>query len=421
MIPPNTSTTDVRGTQLLEQPAPTINLREEASQTLDGLRCAVAAVVSAVPGSVRKAADLQRALGLDPALGWSVFRVATAEDPLAAIPYVPKSSAMTRFLRAAERNGVPRNLIERAEQELERFDHVVQTHADDRETFDAMIGGGKEVDLRDRRAAHRLNARIWGEQCKSRLSLGIVHPGLAEGMADVIYIRGFIGMTKTRDAAGRVRVLRFRMWESNEEVTDAVQRTVSPLVYDGRPDDEYAGILTDFCSRPLPTVRRFTDEKSFLCTELGPSQLGKTGATTYFVGERMQNIMSCPLPTKETVGFTTYVREPTEVLVRDLIVHDSVWDGPPPEAAIYGSLDPVVNGQRPVFQEENRMSCGERVVELGRGIDALHSPEVPRYADMAAYIFEKSGFDHRQYRVFRCRVEYPVLQTCVRIVFNPKG
>ncbi len=42
---------------------------------------------------------------------------------------------------------------------------------------------------------------------------------------------------------------------------------------------------------------------------------------------------------------------------------------------------------------------------------------MPRYGEMAAYVFDRLGWDAEQFEVFRCRVEYPVMHSAVVVRF----
>ena len=55
---------------------------------------------------------------------------------------------------------------------------------------------------------------------------------------------------------------------------------------------------------------------------------------------------------------------------------------------------------------------------LGKGPSVLHTPDVPRYAQMGRYVFERVGWDGDRFDVYRCRVEYPVMPSSVAMCFD---
>src|SRR4051812_6965524 len=71
-----------------------------ATMVLGQLQSSMMALVRAVArAEVRKAADVERALGMDRKLCWQVFRIATASNPLAAGANVPARVSIERLLK----------------------------------------------------------------------------------------------------------------------------------------------------------------------------------------------------------------------------------------------------------------------------------------------------------------------------------
>lgn len=401
----------------------TVSLEADLEECLGRLRSALAALIAAVPGGVRKAADVHKSLGLTPALGWAIYKVATAERAMAVGPYLPTAAAAERVLRAAAKAGVPRDVVGRAKDEFDRFEELVQLHADDRETFDVLLRdlAGDEagvIDLKERRAAYRVNTRIWGEQCKVILGCTLLQPSATPGMIDAVLLRGYIDLVRTRRRASQSTASFMYKYLPENGAPEKDLTNIQPLVRDTeRP--EYSGIMTEFCSRPLPSIRTYVDENNYTCTELNLDQLGKTGATTFFVAQRLPCFMTAPLVGQEPTGFPAFIMSSTELFVRDILVHESLWNGRAPEVGIYGGFDPMQNSDSShKFKEEHRLNCGERIVDLGKGIDAMHSPDLPRHGEIVRRVFEAIGKESQRFRTFRCRLEYPLYHTCLRIVFD---
>lgn len=55
---------------------------------------------------------------------------------------------------------------------------------------------------------------------------------------------------------------------------------------------------------------------------------------------------------------------------------------------------------------------------LGKGPSVMHTPDVPRYAEMIQYAFDRLGWDEARFDVYRCRVEYPVMPSSVVVRFD---
>ena len=108
------------------------------------------------------------------------------------------------------------------------------------------------------------------------------------------------------------------------------------------------------------------------------------------------------------------VRYPCEALVSDMIVHEGTFGGAKPEVGVFGeqSTDgPPPNAMSPA----DRLCQRETVRWVGRGSAVLHSPDFPRYAELLGWVFERLGWDPSRFDLFRCRIEYPVMPSTVRV------
>jgi hypothetical protein len=74
----------------------------------------------------------------------------------------------------------------------------------------------------------------------------------------------------------------------------------------------------------------------------------------------------------------------------------------------------------PAFAGRSRdlLPTSASVVHLGRGPQVLSSANVPRYAEMVQYALDRAGWDARQFDVYRCRVEFPVMPSSVMVRFE---
>ena len=70
------------------------------------------------------------------------------------------------------------------------------------------------------------------------------------------------------------------------------------------------------------------------------------------------------------------------------------------------------------MQDSDLLPLTERAEYLGDGIDAARTPLIPRYADLLSYAMQRTGWRPEDFRVFRCRVDYPVLYTRIRLTLG---
>lgn len=397
-------------------PTETAAFEQEVSNVLGRLRGALAAVIAAVPGNVAKAADLQRALKIDMKLSWKLFKVITAADPLAAGPHVPGSANMRTFLRAAGKRGVPAALIDSAARMAGDFREVVAAHAGDRAAFDSMVSGlatgdvGEQIHLQHKRAAFRANRHIWGLQARTHLRCLFVQPADDPAMLSVAVVQGYVDLRRLRTHVPLV-VSRVRVTDNDGTIRQVARQPLDPA---GETTHGIA-LIREFCSQPLPQFRTTDGEGGFVLGELLTDGVGNKAALTCIDGHVTP--MAGPRYRDERNQFlrsAIRVRIPSEALVFDVLMREGTFDDVHPTVAIYG--EDLSGGPGPGGpQERDRLALNESVVYLGRGPSVLHTPDVPRYTDLARYAFARLGWDSEQFLVYRCRVEYPVMAGTVRI------
>ena len=137
--------------------------------------------------------------------------------------------------------------------------------------------------------------------------------------------------------------------------------------------------------------------------------MGNTAALTLVTGElTRRTARTCKTKHTEQMDWGVWITTPCEVLIFDQFIHKDLFPPSPREVRMYANLtDPArfADGQLlPVF---------ERVEMLGRGQEVVHSPDIPRYGEMAQYLFERLGWDARQFELHRLRIRFPPMPTAV--------
>ncbi len=396
----------------------------EAAAALGELRIALSALIRALPGSPRRGTEVQRALHIDSKLAWAIHKVATSAEPLAAGTYVPGPAPMAKVLKAASAKGMNDEIVQRARAAFERFEAMVERHAGDRGSFDSMIAdlageGAENIDLASKRAAFRINGHLWGVQARTDMACEIIRPSSeVSGGLDAVKISGRIGLRQLRKGKTlRVGYRNKLISRGNPAATAPVPRRVA--VEQGTLASDGVGLLRPFCSTPLPEFRTHVDAEEWTQAELMSRGFGNTAALTYFLGSLVYGYAPSGVGTPTGPRWFILVNAPSEVLYHDLLVHEEAWQGGPPRVGMYGTAATPGNPSSYQFREDDLLPIQESVVEIGRGIEALDTPDVPRYPEMVRYAMERVGWeDADRYRVFRLRIEYPVLYSLAKIEFS---
>jgi hypothetical protein len=391
----------------------------EAEVVLDELRPALAEVINRLRPPVRRVADLRRMLNLGQKVSWGLFNAATAGDARALASLLPGRRAMERFFAASEEHGVTPELIGRARAAFERFEDSVARHAGSRDTFETMVaelgaGNGEpgSADLKHKRAVFRGMSQLWGRQARVCSSTEIMHPSAVPGMMDTVIIKGMVGLRRTRRAGPLQMMSRHWSWATPGEP----EEPSPPEPLDPRETGpEAIGLLQDFCSQPLPEFRLRESRPGFRSHELVSKTLGAEGEVTYFTGEAFRADTAAPgsVPGSEaTIAKTVDI--PIEVYTGDILVHRTLWDTQVPEVRVYACR---LDGSRE-YRDSELLPLTEQAEYLGEGLYAARTMLMPRYTEMLSYAMERMGWKGEEFRVFRCRVDYPVLSSRIRMTLR---
>lgn len=392
----------------------------EVVDVLRALSRAFAGLLAALPGKVGGPRELQRVLAIDYVLAWRTYRVATANDPRAAGPDVPRAAPMNRLLAAAADKRVDPAVLARVRRAGAAFEDLVSRHAGEgpkrgprgrigtggRAFFDALVGGvhedaGKPLSLVHRREAYKANSFIWGLQCHTTAFLTISHRGAAEQMIDVDVVLGFVGLSALRKNAP-LRLL------YNLGACDAGDRELSskPMMPSGQ-----ASILGAFSSNPLPRVQSTAGALGGAETNICFDEVGRAGAFDLFTsGFTRDRYGSNPQP---WFGAVKGCSVPCELLIIDMLVPHG-WSSPSSVRALTHGTVALYEGvgQRlPEFE----MPVREEALYLGTDIGALETPEVPRYCDLVRDRLKVHEWTSTVFDVYRVRVLFPIMHAFVNL------
>lgn len=400
----------------------------ESVAVLGRLRLALAELLAALPGRVTKSADVGRTLSLDHKLSWKIIKVATTGSPLSTGVHVPTPANFKAILQAASRRKIPAVKTKAVADAAAEFAELVKTHAGDRTTFDSMvsaIGAAAAISLTHRRTAFRVNSYIWGVQARTQLKCGIIRPSDRPGKLDVATLNGFLHLVQLRSNA-RLVVSRVRNTDDDGNVlADVVREPLDPVTDapdSGAADDGSThgiALLRDFCSQPLPKFQAVEADAGFIYGELVGAGVGNKGAITCIEGNFARGAISrYQAEHSRALQVCAGVHVPCEMLVLDLLVQEGTYEAGvvKPDVAVYGEQSgglpyPARSG------DSNALPTREVAEYLGMGPSVVHTPEVPRYVEMARTVFDRLGWDGERFEVYRCRVAYPIMPATVVMRF----
>jgi hypothetical protein len=396
--------------------APT-TFENDARRALDQMRGAFAALLESLPVPVTLPHEVSKKLGIHRKLGWQIARLVYEPDPLAAAQHVPGSASIKKFLDAMSKQNVNPELLRSAEAAVNDFDRLIDVHAGDREALDLMLTGcggeaASKAVIAQRRTAYMAGSFIWGVQARTTLTSVFLAPSpVNKGFFDGARIKGFLGLRRLR--ANISWPISYSVI-STDDLTQLDQPTRESLD-DVIDENRVAPLLRRFCSQPPPETRTRELGDGDLVYELVPTLTGKTGEIDCFIGEVVRSLS--PIYRTEHDQFwavSCRVRTPCESLIIDQFIHEDLFGPIKPELSLYGDLRVGPLPPEPL-RTGDRMPIFETVQRLGKGLSGIRTPDVPRYSEMAAYVFKRLGWDPTRFDLYRARMEYPPLPTTVAV------
>jgi hypothetical protein len=384
-------------------------LRREARDVANDVRAAWLALIQATPGgrTVRRATQLCRLLGLSTKLGWQIWRMCQSTSPYELVSHLPGPQGVAIVLEAATKLGAPRAAVSRARKAIERIDDLTRTHAGDRASLVMMLAplsvsdeDREQSDGEHRRLAFLGNSYLWGVQARVHLNLSILHPGAHDHVIDTAAVRGVIDLrrlrpdrpwiiTRTGCRPGRHSDGRYR-----EPMTAA------------STDEDRPPLIEEFCSSPTPVVRLLPVANSnLLDLELAPTQMGDAGSVTCIVGEALRNLPRYRTSPDSRGRLSPILFTPCERLIQDVLIHRGAEPLLPLRASFFG--DPRGDGLSEMI-DRNILPIVANIRSLGRGIDAVDTPHIPRYRELVERSHELLGWQaDADFDVYRLELIYP--------------
>lgn len=352
------------------------------------------------------------AFGIHRKLAWQVVKVAYADDPFVATRHMPPSKSMRLWLQSAAGAGIESGLIEHAREAFERLELVIKTHASSRAEFEMLIesvGHASDTQTEEKWRQHSFlgNSFTLGVQCRVMLSLNVLLP--SEDRKDYFHsaqIRGLMGYRQTR---ANVRWVVNQSVLIDDDQKDGQGMTRQPLDPEGAQRSGGVPILGEFCSDPLPPMRRVEAEHGMLQDELLSGEVGLTGQRTLVTGELLRNVA----PTYATspgrrAHFGVAVRIPSEMLQFDLFVYKGLFGEVERELRVFSELVSNIT-----FDEQDSIQVSDEIRKLGRGVSLAQAPDIAGYPDLARSVFSRLGADPGDFELYRVRMAYPPMPASV--------
>lgn len=388
----------------------------ECQEAVGRLKSALIELFDAANADHKKPQDVARQLGVNKTLTWNIARFLDAPVAMEALSFAPGASSISRVADAFPGGKRLAEMKQRVRDAAMAIDAMVERHAGDRSTLELILDNVLPAEDQrlevSRRYTFRGQSGIFGVQARTRLSTWFVAPNPEDPTRlDLATIRGYVRVRRLR-ANVEWPIFKTRVWRTGDQSSEESPRV--PL--DERATVE-APLLYDFCQGDVPKVElTTTPEGANYMLRNGP--VGNAGAFDVFAGELLRNGESRYAVNGDDIGEVgTSITTPSEHFVFDLLYHKSLTNMDQLEAIVFGQIYP--QGERtPASDDPRVLPLKPRVVRIAGSPPTVATPLVPRYAEMVQSVFERGGWDPRDFVGMRLEMDYPPLHSQVMLRFQ---
>ena len=332
---------------------------------------------------------LATAVGVDKVLTSRLLKMLRHDNPIATVYHAPGPDPLHRFVRAAGRRGVPRELTRPASAAIDELETLIQQDAGDRSSLDAILAvwlpeeqGGFE--LRRKQSAFRAMSLLRGSACETALTTAIVMP-TGDGIhTNTAWIMGMLGVHRLRPGGRATYTIR----SVTKAERDRTQRTLDgkPL---GNPEDVR---LDEWCVRPPSPINIKTvgnGEEEAVYYMLGGTGFGVASATDFLVGQLTMASGFLVRPDDRVPFLFSEAPIAARRLVFDAFIHHGARRSPPKLKLHDTSYGGIVDPNDPM-RDEDELMLADEITPLSTSIAPL--PELPKYNSLLTTLMEKQGF-----------------------------
>ena len=417
-------TVDARNEARPESPASTEVMQQDflvdARTAVQRVRRALSTALASVGADPTQARALARQLGMDKSLAWRVSKIVVDDDPFATISLLPGRIAQKAMLKSLQRAEAPSQIVDDVRQSVADFESMVEKHAGDRETFGMMLSeltdkGRAERDEDHRKLAFLGHSAMWGVQARVRLVTHVITPGDDPDFLEAILVSGLLDFRRLRSNQPWTVASYGALDNDGCPVTTGRIIPLDPRVSQrGGPP-----LLLDYCSEGLPRMQEAPGPDGSMSLQAMAGPVGNSGLFTCLTGLHMKSLLPrwWEASSRQDAEFGVMLKTPSEALLFDLFVHQSLTPALNPAIISYAAMagDPLGVSDGP---NRRMLPLADRLIDLGANPPDLTTLEMPAYPQMMEWVFRRIGHDASEFRGFRFRQRYPLIPTKVAYFYK---
>jgi hypothetical protein len=380
----------------------------------------LSAILKDIPLDWEQPIDLARQLELDTNLPRRIAQAVEQETALQALSLLPGEDGVEIFIDAVA-DMVDGKLIDNAVEANVKVNEIIRDEVGGRARLPALLAASipaarTRVERSAKRAAFKANGQLLGCHADLHISTFVLNTNDKEGNnCDALTINGIRGFWHHGEAVKVPFAASYSYAEDGVEQPDPGLETVT-----GEPikEDNYFGLIQEYSSSPLPDFALVADaERKHLV--LSPKQKMFTDTHDLLFGLVHRN---APIRESEedAIKFSLSITPavPTKQVVFDVLLHKDAWKDVVPELGFFRvSSRGLVHADTFDNRHIDQIHFEEHLEDFKVG--ALPSiKEMPDYSEMVQSTMEKLGWNPREYRLYRAKIQFPMLfvQAVMRFV-----
>ncbi len=364
-------------------------------------------LLAALPGKPERPMDVARAVQADKSVAHRLVTALGKKSPCDLLMTVPGPGPLTEIVHAARKLGVSVPICEAALDATMRFGSHVQSLAGDRLTFDAMMSewvddARAQIDTAARQMIYRGMKQLKGVCAETQFTAFMFHPTAgSDERLDMLNLDGIMGFQRVR-ARGEMCIVG-HSGVANSATGAELSRTIVP----------------EFCSVPAPTFKIGgpPDHATYRLDWNG--KLGREHTSDFVVRELYRGAVTRhrTVPTRAFGSVASEPIVPSRMAIVDVLFYKDVFPTCIPmfqvlATGLRGFADP---NHPPSTHEKIYIDTELQVFGVG-AVHQMQTPEVPRYRQLLESQCAQMGWDLKQFRAFRVRVEYPIVNSQMQFV-----
>lgn len=396
-------------TRIDRLPSEAPHFEAHVTHALSRVRTAFADLLTSVNADATRPQDMARDFRLNKNLTWKISRIIRERDPASVAPFIPGKAGLAIFLDSMKKAGAPSQRMLDVREAIAEFEKMKELHAGSRATFETMLGNlatGDDAQQQFealRKLSYRGNSAIWGVSARLQICTNFIAPGKNPDFVDLAWISGLVDFRRLRrDATWAI--------SSTRKVNDRGE--LMPLGdiegIDPRFNPETsAPLMGDYCSDPLPDLRLEVGADGLMRYILVGGPIGDTALSTCIMGILGRGFVRRTRITGDTLGeHSARLYTPAECLIHDLYVHRDLPNALNPSIHLYSQL-PIDMSYPTERRDQGQLPLWEKVESLGAEPPNVLAPEFPKYRAMIQSVFDRAGWNPREFHGFRFTMRYP--------------